>query len=122
MGASNLSEILDKFKEHGIIVSIDDFSMGYTSLAYLQMNQFDYIKLDGGIVKNLDKNVRSKDIVDSLINLGKNLGFEVIAEYVENKELQGILEGMGCNKYQGYLYSPAVGIDEYIEYLKQQNL
>ena len=122
VGASNLSEILDKFKEHGIIVSIDDFSMGYTSLAYLQMNQFDYIKLDGGIVKNLDKNERSKDIVDSLINLGKNLGFEVIAEYVENKELQGILEGMGCNKYQGYLYSPAVGIDEYIEYIKQHNL
>lgn len=122
VGASNLSEILDKFKEHGIIVSIDDFSMGYTSLAYLQMNQFDYIKLDGGIVKNLDKNERSKDIVDSLINLGKNLGFEVIAEYVENKELQNILEGMGCNKYQGYLYSPAVGIDEYIDYIKQHNL
>ncbi len=122
VGASNLTEILDKFREHGIIVSIDDFSMGYTSLAYLQMNQFDYIKLDGGIVKNLDKNERSKDIVDSLISLGKNLGFEVIAEYVENKELQGILEGMGCNKYQGYLYSPAVAIDEYIEYIKQHNV
>ncbi len=121
VGASNLSEILEMFRQHGIIVSIDDFSMGYTSLAYLQMNQFDYIKLDGGIVKNIEKNERSKDIVDSLITLGKNLGFEVVAEYVENQELQRMLKEMGCNKYQGYLYSPAVGIEDYIEYIKNVN-
>lgn len=121
VGASNLSEILDMFREHGIIVSIDDFSMGYTSLAYLQMNQFDYIKLDGGIVKNIEKNERSKEIVDSLITLGKNLGFEVVAEYVENAELQNMLKEMGCNKYQGYLYSPAVGIEDYIDYIKSTN-
>lgn len=121
VSAVNLSEILDRFKQHGIMVSIDDFSMGYTSLAYLQMNQFDYIKLDGGIVKNIEKNERSKEIVDSLITLGKNLGFEVVAEYVENEELQSMLKEMGCNKYQGYLYSPAVGIDDYIEYIKEIN-
>ncbi len=121
VGASNLSEILDMFREHGIIVSIDDFSMGYTSLAYLQMNQFDYIKLDGGIVKNIEKNERSKEIVDSLISLGRNLGFSVVAEYVENEKLQNMLKEMGCNKYQGYLYSPAIDIEDYISYIKKVN-
>ena len=95
--------------------------MGYTSLAYLQMNQFDYIKLDGGIIKNIEKNERSKEIVDSLISLGRNLGFEVVAEYVENRELQNMLQDMGCNKYQGYLYSPAVDINEYIQYVREFN-
>ena len=118
---NNFAEILKLFRDNGIVVSIDDFSMGYTSLAYLQMNQFDYIKLDGGIIKNIEKNERSKEIVDSLISLGKNLGFEVVAEYVENRELQSMLQNMGCNKYQGYLYSPAVDIDEYIQYVKDFN-
>ena len=88
-------------------------------MAYLQMNQFDYIKLDGGIVKNMEKNERSKEIVDSLISLGKNLGFEVVAEYVENESLKNMLQDMGCHKYQGYLYSPAVELDNYIEYIKK---
>lgn len=118
---NNFADILKLFRDNGIIVSIDDFSMGYTSLAYLQMNQFDYIKLDGGIIKNIEKNERSKEIVDSLISLGRNLGFEVVAEYVENRELQNMLQDMGCNKYQGYLYSPAVDINEYIQYVREFN-
>lgn len=118
---NNFADVLQIFRDNGIVVSIDDFSMGYTSLAYLQMNQFDYIKLDGGIVKNMEKNERSKEIVDSLISLGKNLGFEVVAEYVENENLQNMLQDMGCNKYQGYLYSPAINIDEYIKYIKALN-
>lgn len=118
---NNFADILKVFRENGIVVSIDDFSMGYTSLAYLQMNQFDYIKLDGGIIKNIEKNERSKEIVDSLISLGRNLGFEVVAEYVENRELHNMLQDMGCNKYQGYLYSPAVDINEYIQYVKKFN-
>lgn len=117
----NFGDILKRFRDNGIVVSIDDFSMGYTSLAYLQMNQFDYIKLDGGIVKNIEKNERSKEIVDSLITLGKHLGFQVVAEYVENKQLRNMLEDMGCNKYQGYLYSPAININEYIDYIKELN-
>lgn len=117
----DFADILKRFRDNGIVVSIDDFSMGYTSLAYLQMNQFDYIKLDGGIVKNMEKNERSKEIVDSLISLGKNLGFKVVAEYVESKQLQNMLQDMGCSKYQGYLYSPAINIDEYIDYIKELN-
>ena len=45
----------------------------------------------------------------------------MVAEYVENRELQSMLQNMGCNKYQGYLYSPAVDIDEYIQYVKDFN-
>ena len=117
--AGDITDILNRLKKNGIVVSIDDFSMGYTSIAYLQMNQFDYVKLDGAIVKNINKNKRSREIVDSLISLGKTLGFEVIAEYVETAELQSALKDMGCSKYQGYLYSPAISLSKYIEYIKK---
>ena len=79
-----------------------------TSLQYLQYNQFDLVKLDGNLVKSLLGNVRTKEIINSIVYLSKSLGFKVLAEFVETKEQQESLESIGVNLYQGYLYSPAL--------------
>ena len=90
---------------------MDDFGMGHSSLMYLQNNQFDMVKLDGSLVKQLMSNQRSSDIIASIIYLSHSLKFEVLAEFVETVEQRDTLLALGCRNYQGYLYSPAIPID-----------
>lgn len=104
--------ILHEFKNMGILLAIDDFSMGQTTLHYLRENLFDIIKIDGSLVKELTSSANCREIVSSLVELADSLSLMVIAEYVETEEEKEILHGMGCDIYQGHLYSPAVPLVE----------
>lgn len=107
----NYSEIFANIKKAGIEILMDDFSMGHTSIAILQMNYFDYVKIDGSLIKDLN-NDRSRSIVASITNLGKELKFEVIAEYVETKEQRDYLLDLDCHIFQGYLYYKDMPLSE----------
>lgn len=111
----NIIEHLRIFREAGVEAAIDDFSMGATSIKYLQEDGFKYVKLDGELVKHLMDNERSLEIVRSIISLGNDLGFEVIAEYVESEALFQILYDADCRIFQGYLCSPAVPAEQFVE-------
>ena len=102
------SALLDKIKALGFTFALDDFSMGHTSLQYLQYNAFDLVKLDGNLVRSLLENERTKEIINSIVYLSHSLGFTVLAEFVETKEQQQALESIGVKLYQGYFYSPAI--------------
>ncbi len=102
------SELMNTIKDMGFTFALDDFSMGHTSLQYLQYNQFDLVKLDGNLVKSLLGNVRTKEIINSIVYLSNSLGFRVLAEFVETTEQKEALESIGVKLYQGYLYSPAI--------------
>ncbi len=104
-------ELIKKLKQFGYTFALDDFSMGHTSLQYLQHNQFDLVKLDGNLVKSILKNDRTKEIINSIVYLSKSLDFKVLAEYVETQEQKEALEQIGCLIYQGYLFSPAIDRD-----------
>ena len=104
-------ELLRKIRSFGYIFALDDFSMGHTSLQYLQHNQFDIVKLDGNLVRGILDNDRTKEIINSIVYLSKSLDFKVLAEFVENVEQRDALEQIGCLLYQGYLFSPAVDKD-----------
>ncbi len=93
--------------------------MGHNSIVYLRENSFDYVKLDGKIVKDIVVNKRSRDIISSIMNLSESLDFKVVAEYVETEEHKIILEELGCNIYQGYHYSKALEIDEFMVWTKK---
>lgn len=110
----DLDSIFKILHNNGIEIYMDDFSMGHTAIIYLQYSIFDYVKLDGSLVKNID-NERSIQIIESIINLGKNLGFEVIAEYVETENQRDKLKEMGCDIYQGYLYYKPVSKDDLLQ-------
>lgn len=114
----NISHHIALLNENGIRMAIDDFSMGQTSLNYLHSNRFQYVKLDGELVRQVVDNGRSRDIIRSIVELGKSLDFEVVAEYVENRQIRDILLELGCQTFQGYLYSPALAIDDFIEYCR----
>ena len=105
-------DILAQFKQMGFRLAIDDFSMGQTTLHYLRENIFDIIKIDGSLVKGLTHSDNSREIVSSLVELADSLALSVIAEFVESEEEKEMLHQMGCDIYQGYLYSPAVPLED----------
>ncbi len=105
---------LQRIKSLGFTFGIDDFSMGNTSIKYLQSNIFDIVKLDGGISRDVF-NERSREIIASISRLTEGLNIETIAEYVETEEQRKALEDVGCYIYQGYLYSPAIPLSRFKE-------
>ncbi len=104
--------LIKKIKSFGYTFALDDFSMGHTSLQYLQHNQFDLVKLDGNLVRSILPNERTREIINSIVYLSKSLDFKCLAEFVETTEQKEALERIGCLLYQGYLYSPAIDKEE----------
>ncbi|MBO4693073.1 MAG: PTS sugar transporter subunit IIC/EAL domain-containing protein [Clostridia bacterium] len=98
----------DELRGMGLVLAIDDFSMGQTSLNYLKDDTFDIIKLDGSLVKGLSTHENCREIVSSIVALSKTLNLTVLAEFVETEWDRETLHEIGCDFYQGYLYSPAV--------------
>ena len=109
------SALLERLVEAGIPLAIDDFSMGRTSFQYLETSVFTVVKLDGTIAKGVLGNDRYADIVSSITRLSGQLGFTVLAEYVETAEQRDVLERLGCSYFQGYLYAPALPFDQLVE-------
>ena len=106
---------LTRIRDRGYRLAIDDFSMGNTSVKYLQSNVFDMIKLDGSLTRDIGKNNRSRSIVRNLANMARDFDIDILAEFVETTEQREYLKKLGCALYQGYLYSPAVPLEEFLE-------
>ena len=105
-------EKLKRIKAKGHHLLIDDFGMGHTSVAYLKTNLFDIIKLDGSITRNVLQDGNNQKIVASLIQLGRTMRLKVIAEYVDNIPQRDKLQSLGCDAFQGYLYSQPISADD----------
>ena len=114
-----VTDKIRNLKARGHRFLIDDFGMGHTSLMYLQTNYFDVVKLDGALTRDILTNERNRDIISSIVYLGKSLHFKIIAEYVETKEQRNKLKELGCDAFQGYLYSKPLEFDELIRWLEQ---
>lgn len=96
---------IEELDEFGISLSIDDFGTGYSSLGYLKHLKIDELKIDQSFVFGLYKNNSDRTIVKTIIMMGEEFNFEVIAEGVETKEQFEILKNLGCNFFQGYLFA-----------------
>lgn len=110
---------LTELREAGIPLIMDDFGMGHGSMAYLQNAEFALVKLDGSLVRPILTNERSENIVRSIQILADSLGFRLLAEYVETPEQRDRLAQLGCTLYQGYLYSPAIPLDEFVAFINR---
>ena len=105
-------EKLHQLKGYGIQVSMDDFGTGYSSLSYLRSFPFDKIKIDQSFVRGLGKREDSLAIVRAAISLGRNLGMTTTAEGVETDDQLALLRQERCDEVQGFLFSPAVRLEE----------
>jgi len=115
LSSDEIKQRIEAIKKLGILFSIDDFSMGHTNLLYLQNNHFDYVKLDGSLIRNIQENDNSVEIISSIVHLSKSLCFSIVAEYVETDKQLEILKNIGCHYFQGYLYSPALPLQALLD-------
>jgi diguanylate cyclase len=111
-------QILERLSQMGIRLSIDDFGTGYSSLAYLKGLPVDEIKIDRSFVLGMGSSEDDATIVRSTIDLGRNLGLEVVAEGVETEEVWNHLGSLGCTVAQGYYLSRPVPPEELRSWLE----
>jgi diguanylate cyclase (GGDEF)-like protein len=113
---------LQRIHSLGVLLSMDDFGMGYSSLSYLTKLPIDSIKIDKIFVDQIRKNSDEKNLIDTIIAMANTLQKCVIAEGVEEKYQLDYLRERGCKYYQGYYYSKPVPRAQYMEILQKELL
>ncbi len=110
--------VMSLLAENGIRLSIDDFGAGYTSIGALKNRLADRIKIDGSFIDAMEGNPNDEIIVRSIVDLGQNLAYRVVAEGVERKETCDRLSALGCDEAQGFYLChplPPKEIDRWIK-------
>ncbi len=108
---------IDRLNKHGIRLSVDDFGTGYSSLSYLRHLPVSELKIDRSFVANVLFDEQDEVIVRSIIDLGHNLGMQVVAEGVETDEVLNRLKGFDCDVAQGFGICRPVPLDSFVAWL-----
>ena len=117
---AHAEEILGRLSQMGIELAIDDFGIGYSSMASLKSLPLHELKVDRSFVSQMTNNSRDAVIVRSTIDLGRNLGLRVVAEGVEDRRTWQELQALGCDAIQGYYVSHPVPPNELVSWLRRQ--
>ena len=109
---SLLEEFIIKYRDQGIQIAIDDFGTGYSNFAHILKIRPNYIKIDGSLIKNINTEKSSYELVKSIIDFSKALNIKVIAEFVHSAEVYKTVLDLGVDEFQGfYLAEPAKKIE-----------
>lgn len=114
--------IIGSLKNQGVRIALDDFGMGYSSLAHLRALPFDRIKIDRSFVTNMAENSDNEEIVRSITILGETMGLPITAEGIESDLDRDRLVALGCVKGQGYHFGKPEPIDSTRRMLAERNL
>lgn len=96
---------MNLLRQCGVHIAMDDFGTGYSSLSYIHRIPVDVLKIDRSFVERITEPEGTRPIVEAVISMAKHLGLHVVAEGVETREQQNILEKAGCHSFQGYLFA-----------------
>lgn len=103
---------IKELSSYGIKVSIDDFGAGYGCLKYLKFFTINSLKIDRSLIDGIDISKKSYSIIKNLINFAHSLNLKVIAEGVETETIYHLLTELGCDEYQGFLFSKPLPNDQ----------
>ena len=112
--------LLDELYGLGLHLAIDDFGTGYSSLSALQQFPISTLKIDRSFVRNIVGNADDATIVDTIIQMGRNMDMDVVAEGVEGEAQLNFLQKLGCTYVQGLLFGDPMSGDHYLELLLAQ--
>ncbi len=113
-------KVLTRLRKMGVTVAIDDFGTGYSSLSYLKKLPIDTIKIDRAFIREIPGDADDVAITRAILAMSHSLGLRVVAEGVENNDHLRFLREHGCESMQGYLFSPPVPHDDFLEILQQK--
>ena len=103
---------IDRLREAGMKVALDDFGAGYSSLGHLRRYPFDKLKIDREFITDCSRDMQAATVVHAVVSIGRALGMKVIAEGVETDTQRKFLKVAGVHAMQGYLFGKPVSIDE----------
>lgn len=119
--AQGVSDVVQKMKDAGFTMLMDDFGSGYSSLNMLKTTQFDVLKIDRGFLSKFMESGRGRKIISHTISMSRDIGLDIIAEGVETKEQAQFLSDCGCDSAQGFYYSKPVSQEEFDRLLLSAN-
>ncbi len=117
--AADVAATLSSLRECGIRLSVDDYGTGQSTLSYLKHLPVHELKIDKTFVTSLAHSENDRIMVRSTIDLAHELGLQVVAEGIEDKETLDVLRQLGCDYAQGYFISPAIAPDDLIRLVAQ---
>ncbi len=120
--SSNLDEtalMIRELKKRGIRVSVDDFGIGHSSLAYLKRFHIDKLKIDPSFIANLINDADDSAIVRAMVSMAHSMRLAVVAEGVETQKQLDFLQAINCDQAQGYFYCEALPAKEFAERLQE---
>ena len=112
--------LLDQLYALGLHLAIDDFGTGYSSLSALQQFPISTLKIDQSFVRHVATNPDDATLVGTIVQMGRNLNMDVVAEGVENEEQLSFLQRLDCTFVQGLLFGNPMSSDNYLELLLAQ--
>jgi len=111
---------LQVLSKRGVSIAIDDFGTGYSSLNYLRELPVHKVKIDYSFVSEIEHSSKGAALVAAIVGMAQGLGIDIVAEGVENDHQANYLESLGCHTMQGFLFSKAVPVDEFLERVAEQ--
>jgi len=116
---SGATEVLSRLSDMGVTIAIDDFGTGYSSLSYLKQLPIHTLKIDQSFIIDVAFDQQDVAIVRSIIDLGHNLGYKVVAEGVENSLAWDVLNELGCDTAQGFHISKPLADHHFSSWLSE---
>jgi len=108
-----VAQFIKQVKEYGVTISIDDFGTGYSNFEYLMNLDFDYLKIDGSMIRNIDRDEKSQIVKTTIVDFAHRIGVKTIAEFVSNKNIYDKVKSMDIDYVQGYyLGEPSLDIED----------
>jgi diguanylate cyclase (GGDEF)-like protein len=120
--AEETARRLAMIKELGVRVAIDDFGTGYSSLAYLQRFPVDALKIDRSFISRMRHDLEGETLIRTLVQLGKSLSIETLAEGIEQTHELSLLQQESCDTGQGFLFARPLNIEDCATFLEQWSL
>ena len=113
-GIENYEEVIEfitQVKKTGAKISIDDFGTGYSNFEYIMKLKVDYIKIDASMIKDIDKNLNSQMVTETIIDFARKMNIQTIAEFVHSQSVFDVVKEMGIDFAQGYFFGKPQKLD-----------
>lgn len=115
-----MSQMMRQFSQKGFLFCVDDFGVGFSNFASVMHLPFEFIKFDKSLIEKTPISEKDRQVVQTMMELFHNMGFKVVAEGVETKEQQEVIQQIGADYIQGFYYAGPMPEEEFAAFMNQR--